>query len=315
MDAFGIINMNGRVYDSLTAMFFSPDPFVQAPGNWLNYYRYGYCMNNPTNYTDPTGYQRMYIDMPAFSEYASHWGEYTTSGASDWSHTDRGPIRYDFNDHKYQYANGDEAIKGEAMDMYGNRSDVHKVSQSLLKEYKNYIRTKITGSYIGGSFGISFDKRIGKYGHLKVGSKIENYKGIKGLTLIQYEGYDDGNGLEISLKYTGTEANGAYWAQHIITNYPDPIRFGNNNDILNYWDDYDTGNGRYYTDEQLNNRTKDDSVTFYDGPHRPYSDSPWFFSAQLYLFNHQNEVIFKIYYGFTVNGRNVTAKPITAITP
>ena len=125
LDAFGIINMNGRVYDPLTAMFMSPDPYVQAPGNWLNYNRYGYCMNNPTNFTDPTGYQRMYIDMPAFSEFASHWGEYATSGASDWSHKDRGPIRYDFDDHKYQYANGDEATEQEAMDMYAKPSNSH----------------------------------------------------------------------------------------------------------------------------------------------------------------------------------------------
>ncbi len=55
LDAFGIINMNGRVYDPLTAQFFSPDPFVQAPGNWLNYNRYGYCYNNPFSYTDPSG--------------------------------------------------------------------------------------------------------------------------------------------------------------------------------------------------------------------------------------------------------------------
>jgi RHS repeat-associated protein len=55
LDAFGIINMNGRVYDPLTAMFFSPDPYVQAPGNWLNYNRYGYCYGNPFRYTDPTG--------------------------------------------------------------------------------------------------------------------------------------------------------------------------------------------------------------------------------------------------------------------
>jgi RHS repeat-associated protein len=47
LDAFGIINMNGRVYDPLTGMFFSPDPYVQAPGNWLNYNRYGYCYGNP----------------------------------------------------------------------------------------------------------------------------------------------------------------------------------------------------------------------------------------------------------------------------
>jgi RHS repeat-associated protein len=55
LDAFGIINMNGRVYDPLTAMFFSPDPFVQAPGNWLNYNRYGYAFGNPLVYIDPDG--------------------------------------------------------------------------------------------------------------------------------------------------------------------------------------------------------------------------------------------------------------------
>ena len=55
LDAFGIINMNGRVYDPLTAMFLSPDPYIQAPDNWLNYNRYGYCMGNPFKYTDPSG--------------------------------------------------------------------------------------------------------------------------------------------------------------------------------------------------------------------------------------------------------------------
>lgn len=55
LDAFSIINMNGRVYDPLTSMFFSPDPYVQAPDSWLNYNRYGYCINNPLKYTDPSG--------------------------------------------------------------------------------------------------------------------------------------------------------------------------------------------------------------------------------------------------------------------
>ncbi len=55
LDAFGIINMNGRVYDPLTAMFLSPDPFVQAPESWLNYNRYGYAFGNPFKYTDPSG--------------------------------------------------------------------------------------------------------------------------------------------------------------------------------------------------------------------------------------------------------------------
>ncbi len=55
LDGFGLINMNGRVYDPLLGMFLSPDPYVQAPGNWLNYNRYGYCYGNPLSYTDPSG--------------------------------------------------------------------------------------------------------------------------------------------------------------------------------------------------------------------------------------------------------------------
>jgi hypothetical protein len=36
-------------------MFLSPDPYLQAPGDWLNYNRYSYALNNPFKYTDPSG--------------------------------------------------------------------------------------------------------------------------------------------------------------------------------------------------------------------------------------------------------------------
>lgn len=48
--------MNGRIYDPLTATFFSVDPYVQSPDDWLNYNRYAYCMFNPFLYVDPSGY-------------------------------------------------------------------------------------------------------------------------------------------------------------------------------------------------------------------------------------------------------------------
>ncbi|MDL2254771.1 RHS repeat-associated core domain-containing protein [Bacteroidales bacterium OttesenSCG-928-J16] len=53
---FGLINMNGRMYDPLVARFLSPDPYVQddiAGSQGFN--RYSYCFNNPLKYTDPTG--------------------------------------------------------------------------------------------------------------------------------------------------------------------------------------------------------------------------------------------------------------------
>jgi RHS repeat-associated protein len=52
---FNLINMNGRVYDPLIAMFLSPDNYVQNPGSTQSYNRYGYCLNNPLKYSDPSG--------------------------------------------------------------------------------------------------------------------------------------------------------------------------------------------------------------------------------------------------------------------
>ena len=76
IDAFGIINMNGRVYDPLTAMFLSPDPFIQAPGNWVNYNRYAYCFNNPLIYTDPSGYVNSATGEKSFWEIMRDGGSY-----------------------------------------------------------------------------------------------------------------------------------------------------------------------------------------------------------------------------------------------
>ena len=55
LDMFGLINMNGRVYDPVASRFLSPDSFIQAPELALNYNGYVYCLNNPLKYTDPDG--------------------------------------------------------------------------------------------------------------------------------------------------------------------------------------------------------------------------------------------------------------------
>lgn len=58
---FDLINMNGRVYDPVSARFLSPDNYVQEPWNSQNFNRYSYCLNNPLKYTDPSG-ERFGID-------------------------------------------------------------------------------------------------------------------------------------------------------------------------------------------------------------------------------------------------------------
>ncbi len=56
LDAFKLINMNGRMYDPVVGRMLSPDPFIQDPSDNQNFNRYSYCLNNPMMYADPTGY-------------------------------------------------------------------------------------------------------------------------------------------------------------------------------------------------------------------------------------------------------------------
>ena len=51
----GLIHMNGRIYDPILRQFMSPDNYVQDPYNTQNFNRFGYVLNNPLLYTDPSG--------------------------------------------------------------------------------------------------------------------------------------------------------------------------------------------------------------------------------------------------------------------
>jgi RHS repeat-associated protein len=70
---FGLINMNGRLYDPLVGRFLSPDNYVQDASSTQNFNRYGYCLNNPLRYTDPDG--DLIIEL-----LAAGWLLFTDSG-------------------------------------------------------------------------------------------------------------------------------------------------------------------------------------------------------------------------------------------
>ncbi|MEP6803234.1 MAG: polymorphic toxin type 23 domain-containing protein [Flavobacterium sp.] len=55
LQSVGLINMNGRIYDSKLHRFLQPDNNIQDPSNTQNFNRYAYCYNNPLKYTDPSG--------------------------------------------------------------------------------------------------------------------------------------------------------------------------------------------------------------------------------------------------------------------
>jgi len=55
LDDYGLIHMNGRLYDPLIGRMLSVDNHVQNPADLRNYNRYAYVLNNPLKYRDPTG--------------------------------------------------------------------------------------------------------------------------------------------------------------------------------------------------------------------------------------------------------------------
>lgn len=55
LQGVGLINMNARLYDAKLHRFLAPDNFVQDATNSQNYNRYGYVLNNPMKYKDPSG--------------------------------------------------------------------------------------------------------------------------------------------------------------------------------------------------------------------------------------------------------------------
>ncbi|MBR5706915.1 MAG: hypothetical protein IKX55_05020 [Bacteroidaceae bacterium] len=83
LSEFGLINMNGRMYDPNLGRFLSPDNNIQSPNNPQNYNRYSYCLNNPLKYTDPDGeYWHLIIGgiIGGFTNWISHDCEFSWKG-------------------------------------------------------------------------------------------------------------------------------------------------------------------------------------------------------------------------------------------
>jgi RHS repeat-associated protein len=99
LDMFGLINMNGRMYDPVIGRFLNLDPIIQNPFSSQDYNNYSYCINNPLRYIDPSGYTRSAVyastitdpdDITAFlNAYFSQGGNlpYAESQVSGWSPT------------------------------------------------------------------------------------------------------------------------------------------------------------------------------------------------------------------------------------
>ena len=67
LGAMGLNDMVGRVQDAITGRFLSADPTIPDPSNPQSYNRYGYTVNNPLTYIDPTGFDDTAVNQNANS--------------------------------------------------------------------------------------------------------------------------------------------------------------------------------------------------------------------------------------------------------
>ena len=120
IDAFDLINMNGRVYDPNTSSFLSPDPVMQSPDNPQNLNRYSYCLNNPTKYIDPSGFTQQKPPRLEWLEnnYGFEGGSYFYRGQQFYYDSEKGG----FNGNMGGYHSGNNASGYSTAGIHSNES-------------------------------------------------------------------------------------------------------------------------------------------------------------------------------------------------
>ncbi len=88
LDNFGLIDMNGRMYDPVLGRFLGVDPIIQAADNSQSIDGYGYCINNPLSYVDLSGYSyyQTMKDLYIGTGYFSYRGGICSYGEDGWSY-------------------------------------------------------------------------------------------------------------------------------------------------------------------------------------------------------------------------------------
>jgi RHS repeat-associated protein len=74
LDAVGLVNMNGRVYDPLIGRFLSADPIIQTINLSQALNPYSYVMNMPLTLIDPSGYSWLSKLFHGIGKFFKKWG-------------------------------------------------------------------------------------------------------------------------------------------------------------------------------------------------------------------------------------------------
>ena len=191
---FGLINMNGRMYDPMMSSFLSVDQYVQSPENSQGFNRYAYCMNNPLRYIDPSGWK-----MKPTPGRTSNSNDYYRD---IYAYTERAYEPRDFQNPYYEYN----------MSFYGNMGGMSGGSGSGGTYYGSYgyntaYCSNSVYNYHFLSTMIALIQNWQNNPSRKAGKELLD-AGINGLTVGELYGNLNGQSGYRNSYYTWTDANG-----------------------------------------------------------------------------------------------------------
>jgi RHS repeat-associated protein len=115
LDATGLMFYNARYYAATLGRFISADTIVPGAGNPQALNRFSYALNNPINYTDPSGHDAMFVGGYNTNDWAdpSEW--------KDWIMAYKGWTEHDGNWEAWlkEWQKASDADKQEIMNVTG----------------------------------------------------------------------------------------------------------------------------------------------------------------------------------------------------
>ena len=159
---FGIINMNGRLYDPLMGRMFSPDPYIMGADNTQGYNRYTYALNNPLSYTDPSGNIAWFVPVIIGAVVGAYMGGSTANGTYN-------PGQWDYNSGRtWGYMAGGAIVGGISGGIGGAiASSGIPMANTFGIAGASFVNSLGTAIYTGGMTDVSVSFGVGSYNFTK----------------------------------------------------------------------------------------------------------------------------------------------------
>lgn len=177
LQSVGIINMNGRIYDPKLHRFLHPDNNIQEPYNIQNYNRYGYVVNSPLKYTDPSGeiFGTLFTIQKNIFKHGINFDHYDYKEIKNAYKIDMGMFKGNFGQIVSRFTWGSTSnvignILAHGYNLTGQVEGVTYLAGATAIETKRSSTEAFTlGSYINGPKGFKADWHdhlfVHEYGH------------------------------------------------------------------------------------------------------------------------------------------------------